>query len=254
MNKASALPHDSSLKHSSESAAGGDGQAPKLLPAIVWIEKEDQASVGGKLTTNLFCKGYGLQDNIRRHLEEEGLSPVNSLFQLQDAQLLEWGFLTGEIAEIKWALKKMLQKEHPKVRIIAPVIRAAKIQGGIGGPGGDGWTKGGKGGVGKGPDIDSDLLLLLREKGGAISGGIGGAGGAGRVRGTNGEGIEGSAGEGSRAVVVHVVQGGAHISGGIGGKGGRGHEDTVGGKGGAGLGPIIPTLLVGLFSQIKGKL
>ncbi|KAK7056069.1 hypothetical protein R3P38DRAFT_1375826 [Favolaschia claudopus] len=250
LRKASALPHHNSLKHIRVPAEGGEGQAPKLLPAIVWIEKEDQASVGGKMTTDLFCKTYGLGDDIRRRLEKEGLDPVNSLFQLHDAELLKWGFLTGSIAEIKWALKKMLQKEHPHVCIIAPAIRAAKIEGGIGGAGGDGREEGGKGGVGKGPDIDSDLLLLLRAKGGAISGGTGGAGGAGRLRGTNGAGLEGSARDGSRAVTV--VQGGALISGGVGGKGGSGREDMAGGKGGAGRGPIIPTLLVGLFTQIKG--
>ncbi|KAK7017309.1 hypothetical protein R3P38DRAFT_3201745 [Favolaschia claudopus] len=175
-----------------QSDKGGEGCNPNLLPELILLKKDDEALAGAKMSMATFCKTYDLGDDIRELLDNQGLDPVHSLFELQDANLLEYGFPIGSIAELKWALKKMMHTEHPEVCLIAPAVKSPPIEeGGIQGSGAQDGSNiagfvvqggtviqggvGGKGGAARGPFIPALLVKLFAQ----MQGDIGGAGGDG---------------------------------------------------------------------------
>ncbi|KAJ7837558.1 hypothetical protein B0H14DRAFT_1098119 [Mycena olivaceomarginata] len=83
----------------------------------------------------------------------------------------------GHIAELKWAMKKMLLEEYPDIELTytkgSTRLRFTEGQEGAGGDG----PRGGAGGTGMAPQIGIEYLHRFSE----IRGGTGGAGGAGVV-------------------------------------------------------------------------
>ncbi|KAK7056068.1 hypothetical protein R3P38DRAFT_3253996 [Favolaschia claudopus] len=226
--------------------AGGVGEGPTIPVRIVWLADADIACIN-TIDTGTFCAEYQLRDEIRRHLDEEGLNPITSLLYVGEGDLKNWGFDAGSIAEIRWALKKMLSVQHPGIRVLTPRTATPDIEGGTGGRGGHGGQSGGAGGCGMAPRIATDQLLSW--KGSRVRGGIGGIGGASGIPGLRWSRRHTSAHAETLSEVMPVQEGNI-IEGGRGGAGGWG--PTAGGIGGEGRGVHIPMLYVGLFRKIKG--
>ncbi|KAK7056006.1 hypothetical protein R3P38DRAFT_1374233 [Favolaschia claudopus] len=215
-----------------------EGCNPNLLPELILINKDDEALAGAKMSMATFCKTYDLGDDIRELLDHQGLDPVHSLFELQDAELLEYGFPIGSIAELKWALKKMMHKEHPEVCLIAPAVKSPPIEeGGIQGSGAEG---------------GSNIAGFVVQGGTVVQGssGVGGKGGPGEMLGVEGEG-----GAARRpfipALLVRLF---TQIQGDIVGAGDDG--DKFGGPGHAqdGDAPELGTLVLSITEETRRKI
>ncbi|KAJ7260865.1 hypothetical protein B0H12DRAFT_1106766 [Mycena haematopus] len=90
-----------------EGGVGGLGQGPKFSKQLV-------SGVEGKtyrvptLSVGEFCRQYRVSEKIRKLLDEEGFETAASLFEVSDATLKDAGFKSGQIAELKRALKEFL--------------------------------------------------------------------------------------------------------------------------------------------------
>ncbi|KAF8152050.1 hypothetical protein K438DRAFT_1864643 [Mycena galopus ATCC 62051] len=216
------------------------------------------------IDTTTFCQEYGLGGEICQRLIGEKYHKINALFEEDETQLKKLHLEVGHIAELKWAMKKMLLLEYPDIELTKEEY-APEIYGGTGGAGGDALERGGHGGTGKAPQIGPEDLHRFS----VIGGGIGGAGGAGSVenpnvvatelntdptpqRIVNIDGMIGTS-ELPEVVAAGVNTGPAPQCILLGGQGGVGEPGVVrGGSGGVGAATKIPVLYVAFFSKIAG--
>jgi hypothetical protein len=99
-----------------DGGAGGDG-AGLVVPVPV-VHIDDNAKIQLRwLDTTTFCEKYGLGDEICQRLIGEKYHRINSLFEEDETQLKELHLEVGHIAELKWAMKKMLLEEYPDIEL-----------------------------------------------------------------------------------------------------------------------------------------
>ncbi|KAJ7900377.1 hypothetical protein B0H14DRAFT_2556512 [Mycena olivaceomarginata] len=247
-----------------DGGAGGDG-AGLVVPVPV-VHINDTAKIQLRwLDTTTFCQKYGLDDEICQRLIGEKYHRINSLFEEDETQLKELHLEVGHIAELKWAMKKMLLEEYPDIELTYTKGEyAPQISGGTGGAGGGGRERGGAGGTGMAPQIGVEYLHRFSE----IRGGTGGLGGAGSVekpnvvatgvntdptpqRIVNIDGMIGTS-EPPEVVAAGVNTGPAPQRILIGGQGEAGGPGVAGGTGGVGGATKIPVSYVPFFSKIVG--
>ncbi|KAJ7362840.1 hypothetical protein DFH08DRAFT_930947 [Mycena albidolilacea] len=60
------------------------------------------------MTVAQFCDKYDLSENIRQRLEEEEFKTAGALLEVSEATLQTAGFKSGQIADLKKALKEFL--------------------------------------------------------------------------------------------------------------------------------------------------
>ncbi|KAF8187049.1 hypothetical protein K438DRAFT_1835550 [Mycena galopus ATCC 62051] len=222
---------------------GGTGLGPSFSSAPLSIDLSSRNQIP-QLETDKFCEEYHLGDDMRKLFDEYGFDTINSLFVVNEAQLKELGFKVGHIAELRWAVKKMLLVSRIPIANTAGKHRPI-LYGGQGGAGGDSRQKGGRGGIGK-----AEFVLENEDawRFSVISGGIGGAGGAG--------GVVTSFVEHRETVQMApnglggTAPGGPLFQGGRGGSGGWGHD--LGAAGGLGGALQISITDVAFFSKITG--
>ncbi|KAF7338975.1 hypothetical protein MVEN_01973700 [Mycena venus] len=71
-------------------------------------------SINGKpfyvpvMTVDEFCRQYHLSENIRQRLEEEEFKTAGALLEVAETTLQGAGFKSGQIADLKKALKEFL--------------------------------------------------------------------------------------------------------------------------------------------------
>ncbi|KAJ7359334.1 hypothetical protein DFH08DRAFT_845811 [Mycena albidolilacea] len=228
---------------------GGFGSGPSIQSPLIWIDEDLKVNIP-EVDTVEFCKEHGLGDDICGRLIEHGYEGTDTLFVEKESNLKKLGFKIGDIAELRWALKKLLLAKFPKLalRNSREEYRSA-ISGGQGGAGGYGGQKGGGGGDGKAPHIEMEDVWRFRR----IGGGTGGLGGATRM-----DGAAGAAGASLKAPVEAPLApkfGGAVpltvLEGGVGGSGGWGVD--AGGAGGGGGGPQMAIEYTRIVKEIVGK-
>ncbi|KAJ7450003.1 hypothetical protein B0H11DRAFT_323741 [Mycena galericulata] len=200
------------------------------------------------LETDKFCTRYSLGDEICKLLEEQGFNEAAAVLDVGDLGLQELGFKVGQIAELNWALNKMLLENFKTLGGKEEETYKPRVSGGTGGAGGNSGREGGDGGFGEAPRIAIEQVHRFRE----IHGGVGGEGGAGG---------EGSAYAGCMEGVTpqnpistgdskHTAEDFPALFGASGGAGGWSHN--AGGPGGLGEAAQIPIEDVGIFRKITG--
>ncbi|KAF7341649.1 hypothetical protein MSAN_02062700 [Mycena sanguinolenta] len=226
---------------------GGIGHGLKFGEPMVSIR--DGAQVQGlDESMDEFCRRYCLGEEISNRLRQNGFVSPGSFQYVTDLELHTDGFKVGHIAEIKWALRKMVGKDL--------LARSGKpeLRGDIGGKGGHGGRKGGEGGVGDAAVVPVTYLYRFAK----IWGGIGGQGGTTDQdlqrppslvpeRVTLWERLRSMLGMLSSKIIETERP---HIYGGVGGKGGDGTHR--GGEGGVGEASQIPIGMVSIFAKIFG--
>ncbi|KAF8172338.1 hypothetical protein K438DRAFT_1851544 [Mycena galopus ATCC 62051] len=247
-----------------DGGTGGVGAGLVVEAPAVHIDNTAKARLRW-IDTTTFCQEYGLGSEICQRLIGEKYHKINALFEEDETQLKKLHLEVGHIAELKWAMKKMLSLEYPDIELTSTKSGyAPELSGGTGGAGGDALEKGGTGGTGKAPQIgieDAQHFSVIR-------GGTGGAGGSGVVEkpkevatGVNTDptsqrlNIDGMIGT---SEPPEVVAAGVNTSpapqrillGGQGEVGGPGI--VLGGTGGEGAATKIPALYVDFFSKIAG--
>ncbi|KAJ6479086.1 hypothetical protein C8R45DRAFT_1216392, partial [Mycena sanguinolenta] len=137
------LNHAAGAEHEAESIGGkgGTGHGLKLGEPMVSI-RDGAEVLGLDETMDDFCRQYCLGEEIANLLRHHGFASPSSFQHVTDLELHKEKFKVGHIAEVKWALRKMVGK-HLLVRSGRP-----DIHGGVGGQGGHGGRKGGEGGEG----------------------------------------------------------------------------------------------------------
>ncbi|KAJ7359342.1 hypothetical protein DFH08DRAFT_845849 [Mycena albidolilacea] len=133
---------------------GGTGLGLSLPSPLVSLDKDLRGRIPD-VDTEEFCKEHGLGDDIRELLAENEYDGTDSLFVEKESKLQELGFQIGHIAELRWALKKLLLKKFPE-RALRNSREGYRpdLYGGLGGAGGYGGQKGGAGGTGHAPELD----------------------------------------------------------------------------------------------------
>jgi hypothetical protein len=244
---------------------GGDGAGLVVEAPAVHIDDTAKARLRW-IDTTTFCQEYGLGDEIRQLLIDKNYHKINALFEEDETQLKNLPLKVGHIAELKWAMKKMLLLEYPDIKLTYTKGEyAPEIYGGTGGAGGDALERGGHGGTGKAPQIGVED----RHRFSVIGGGTGGAGGTGGIenpnvvatelntdptpqRIVNIDGMIGTS-EPPEVVAAGVNTGPVPQRNLLGGQGGVGGQVIVlGGPGGVGAATKIPVLYVALFGKIAG--
>ncbi|KAF8187353.1 hypothetical protein K438DRAFT_1764956 [Mycena galopus ATCC 62051] len=260
---------------------GGDGAGLVVEAPAVHIDDTAKARLRW-IDTTTFCQEYGLGDEIRQLLIDKNYQKINALFEEDETQLKNLPLKVGHIAELKWAMKKMLLLEYPDIELTstksgyAPELSGTEptivkilsqtFTGGTGGAGGDALERGGHGGTGKSPQIGIEDFHRFS----VIRGGKGGAGGSvGEkpnvvARGVttdptpqcvgNIDGMIGTS-ELPEVVAAGVNTGPAPQRNLLGGQGGVGGQGVVlGGPGGVGAATKIPVLYVALFGKIAASI
>jgi hypothetical protein len=95
---------------------GGDGGAGLGLSVpspLVLLDKDLRAHIPD-VDTEEFCEEHGLGDDIRQLLAENEYDGTDTLFVEKESNLEKLGFKIGHIAELRWALKKLLLKKFPE--------------------------------------------------------------------------------------------------------------------------------------------
>ncbi|KAJ7359333.1 hypothetical protein DFH08DRAFT_845804 [Mycena albidolilacea] len=224
----------------------GNGAGPdsSISSPLVSIDEDPKHKIPSVKTVD-FCKAYGLSDDICERLVEEGYDKTASLFVEDEWKLQKLGFRIGHIAELRWTLKKMLLKDRPEsaLRNSREKYRP-NLYGGHGGAGGHGHQKGGNGGIGDPPEVDTQDVFRFS----VIGGGTGGDGGASGIM--NGKDAalvqtQMAAAFGNGVPVLDTA-----LQGGRGGRGGWG--GYIGGAGGRGEGPQLAMEDVDIFKEIFG--
>ncbi|KAJ7196317.1 hypothetical protein B0H12DRAFT_1168630 [Mycena haematopus] len=78
-------------------------------------------SINGKpldvpvMTVDEFCRKYHLSENIRQHLEDEEFKTAGAVLEVSETTLQAAGFKSGQIADLKKALKEFLITNVPPV-------------------------------------------------------------------------------------------------------------------------------------------
>ncbi|KAF8187040.1 hypothetical protein K438DRAFT_1835518 [Mycena galopus ATCC 62051] len=238
-------PLSGEIQHTGEAGVGGTGLGPSFSSAPVSIDPSSRNQIP-QLETDKFCEEYHLGDDMRKLFDEHGFDTINSLFVVNESQLKELGFKVGHIAELRWAVKKMLLVSG------IPIANTAGehtpiLYGGQGGAGGDSRQKAGHGGIGKAPVVGTEDVWRFS----VIGGGIGGTGGDlvtsfVEHRETVQMALNGLAPDG----LGGTAPGGPLLQGGQGGSGGRSHD--LGAAGGLGEAPQISITDVAFFWKITG--
>ncbi|KAF8155028.1 hypothetical protein K438DRAFT_1863074 [Mycena galopus ATCC 62051] len=65
------------------------------------------------MTVTEFCCKYNLSDNIRQRLEEEEFKTAGAVLEISETTLQTAGFKSGQIADLKRALKEFLITNVP---------------------------------------------------------------------------------------------------------------------------------------------
>ncbi|KAJ7788331.1 hypothetical protein B0H14DRAFT_2628361 [Mycena olivaceomarginata] len=252
---------------------GGNGDAPKLQYQLVPLRPDWRTlfKLNPKMSIDQFCRDHYLGQEILGLLKQCKFESPRSLLVAEEPTLVAKRFKIGHIAELKWALKRMVGKE-----LLMDDDNAAGVvvYGGMGGEGGYGGERGGQGGLGEGPV----LSLSVRDKKLIVGGGIGGQGGPGGVRRPQKSetpharygptklgqilsiypssyvhdtpiipiGLLPFTGEAENKWLFET----AKTIGGTGGDGGPGSQE--GGEGGVGTGSYVPGALSGFFHAIFG--
>ncbi|KAF7344205.1 hypothetical protein MVEN_01711000 [Mycena venus] len=222
---------------------GGYGAGLVVEAPVVHIDDSAKIRLPW-LDTTTFCQKYGLGDEICQQLIGEKYHKINNLFEEDETQLKKLHLKAGHIAELKWAMKKMLLEEYPEIELTYTKGEyTPEIHGGKGGAGGAGGKRGGHGGTGMAPRIGVEDLHRFS----VIGGGVGGAGGSGAIDGMIGtseppEGV--AAGVNTGPAPQRILIGG---QGSVGGQG-----VALGGTGGVGAASKIPVPYVAFFSKIAG--
>ncbi|KAF7360337.1 hypothetical protein MVEN_00763200 [Mycena venus] len=196
-----------------------------------------------------FCEEYHLGDEIRELLESHGFDIADSLLDTGDTALEELGFKVGHIAELNWALKKMMLRRFPTMSLTVNTQGKYKpvISGGTGGAGGDSRSRPGRGGIGMAPRFSIEDVGLFS----VISGGTGGAGGAnGVMQPSVVEESPETKSQSKSATREAEKDLGSELAGGTGGPGGHGHQ--LGGLGGVGEAAQMAAEHVPIFRAITG--
>ncbi|KAJ7196311.1 hypothetical protein B0H12DRAFT_1082038 [Mycena haematopus] len=60
------------------------------------------------MSVDEFCRQYNLSENIREHLTKEEFQTAGSLLEVSESTLQAAGFKSGQIADLKKALKEFL--------------------------------------------------------------------------------------------------------------------------------------------------
>ncbi|KAF7360378.1 hypothetical protein MVEN_00767600 [Mycena venus] len=222
---------------------GGIGDGPDIAglapPASIDDDSKDDLP---DLSPAEFCQQYGLEDVICNLLVKHRFDPIGSLLDVKESTLKSLGFKIGHIAELRWAMKKVILAKYGTMPVRNGEAKyVPEIIGGIGGAGGFGGHTGGRGGTGRAAQIEMEDLFRFRD----IRGGIGGVGGAGPVPGVAGL----SEAAALAATGAAIAQEGPNISGGEGGAGGSG---VLGGSGGLGKAARILAWQVAFFNKIGG--
>ncbi|KAJ6479093.1 hypothetical protein C8R45DRAFT_1156688 [Mycena sanguinolenta] len=214
---------------------GGTGHGPKVREVEEpMISIQDAAQIPGLdplgETMDEFCRRYRLGAEIANLLRHHGFGSLGSFQFVTELDLRNAGFKVGHIAELKWALRKMVGERSGK----------PELYGGTGGKGGRGGKQAGAGGESELPIVPPTYFSWFTwgRAGGHVqtqrkveTGGKGGKGGKGTY--TGGEGGEGEAPQ----IPIGIVSLFAKIFGGIGGEGGLG--GIFGGRGGIGRGSVF---------------
>ncbi|KAJ7892854.1 hypothetical protein B0H14DRAFT_2686106 [Mycena olivaceomarginata] len=150
---------------------GGDGGAGLGLSVpspLVSLDKDLRAHIPD-VDTEEFCKEHGLGDDIRELLAENEYDGTDTLFVEKESNLEKLGFKIGHIAELRWALKKLLLKKFPE-RALRNSREAYRpnLYGGHGGDGGFGGETGGEGGTGIAPELEERDVFRFFEIGGKL--------------------------------------------------------------------------------------
>ncbi|KAJ7450010.1 hypothetical protein B0H11DRAFT_1928391 [Mycena galericulata] len=236
---------------------GGIGQGVKLPKPLISLDDVSKASFPAMENTK-FCNEYKLGGQIQGLLENNGFDTIDGLLYMDEKDLTDAGFQLGHIAELKWALKKILLGKFGKIE--GPKTERHNkpdIDGGKGGKGGDADRKGGGGGLGEAPRFSDQGQVDLFNKIGAFffEGGEGGGGGKGGAS-RKGDGADG---KGEKAVNGNNKSNPAEtgnesigplLTGGRGGPGGWGRR--VGGAGGCGEATEVAIERAGDFRKIGG--
>ncbi|KAF8138058.1 hypothetical protein K438DRAFT_725153 [Mycena galopus ATCC 62051] len=225
------------LEAGTASVGGGSaGLGPSFSSASRSINNFSRNQIS-EMKINTFCEEYQLGDDIRKLFSKNGFDKIKSLLVVNEDQLKVLEFKAGHIAELRWAIKKMLLERFPEI----PMANTNKeytpsIWGGTGGAGGDGLCRGGPGGTGQPPQIAIEDVFRFSE----IRGGTGGSGGASGVM----------LGSVRKPQPTSTWRRDPVLSGGTGGAGGYGVK--FGGPGGFGVAPQIATENVAHFRTITG--
>ncbi|KAJ6592195.1 hypothetical protein DFH09DRAFT_1136837 [Mycena vulgaris] len=261
---------------------GGIGQGLRFGKPLASMEEQLKAKVPRlRLDTEGFCQTYSLGDEICELLKNSGFETAGALLEVSDTTLKKAKFKLGHVAELKWALKKMVSKGTAPRTASGNLF---ELVGGSGGAGGAGVHRGGEGGLGEAFILAEEDMYYF----GALRGGIGGQGGAngrkdgfvgiaqlgvqqtqgkretetepklpwlyGGTGGVGGEGgVTGGAGglgEGAMLDLEHTVLF-SRIAGGAGGAGGQGGFE--GGSGGTGQGPRFSRPLVRIYEGARSR-
>jgi hypothetical protein len=162
---------------------GGYGAGLVLEEPVVYID-DTAKTLLKPLDTTAFCQKYHLGDEICKLLTTEGYETVNALFEENEVEWEKLQLKTGHIAELRWAMKKLLLLEYPEIEMVdtngvyAPEIYGTEptivkipsqtFTGGTGGAGGDALEIGGRGGTGKAPYISMEDFFRFGVMGGEI--------------------------------------------------------------------------------------
>ncbi|KAF8185257.1 hypothetical protein K438DRAFT_1937020 [Mycena galopus ATCC 62051] len=90
----------------------------------ILLDAEDErerhfVSINGKpldlpvMTIAEFCRRYNLSENIRQRLEEEEFNSAGAVLEVSEGTLQTAGFKSGQIADLKRALKEFLITNLP---------------------------------------------------------------------------------------------------------------------------------------------
>ncbi|KAK7039475.1 hypothetical protein R3P38DRAFT_478564 [Favolaschia claudopus] len=221
--------------------AGGYGEGIHFSAPLVSLDNSSKNKVPEISLAN-FCSKYRIDDDTHALLAYNEFNPVNSIFEIDEAVFInDLCFKVGQIAELRWALRKMLAEEKIEITTSGE-SSTTDIFGGRGGDGGIGFQRGGEGGTGKPPKISAQDIFRFNE----IASGIGGAGGASELPPPEVAkflaAMQSTAGSRSRKDPI--------LKGGQGGLGGYG--SNIGGVGGIGGASQIPAVNVSLFAEISG--
>jgi hypothetical protein len=98
---------------------GGFGSGPSIQNPLIWIDEDLKGNIP-EVDTVEFCEEHGLGDDIRGRLIEHGYEETDALFVEKESNLKKRGFKIGHIAELRWALNKLLLTKFPELALRNP--------------------------------------------------------------------------------------------------------------------------------------
>jgi hypothetical protein len=100
---------------------GGVGQGLQFGKPLASIADDARANVEDlRMYTTDFCREYCLGVEIDKKLDDAGFSRAGDLLEVSDVILKKAGFKIGHIAELTWAMKKLVGIEYKEPSTIMP--------------------------------------------------------------------------------------------------------------------------------------